>query len=135
LQSRAIERPPETWQRKHVDPCAKGAKQARMIVDAYLPHEHFEDRDASCPTLTLPSDVSRNSMAVKRSFREVLDSMLTVFVAGLQGPHARERGIALVSVCVGAMVVARAVDNPALATSFRRAARKHVLANSSWSAR
>jgi hypothetical protein len=60
-----------------------------MILGAYISHEHFEDRDASCPMLALPSDVSRNSMAVKRAFREVLDSMLSVFVAGLQGPHAR----------------------------------------------
>jgi hypothetical protein len=60
------------------------------------------------------------------------ESALSAFVANLQGPHARERGIALVSVCVGAMVVARAVDDPALATSFRKAARKHVLASSGW---
>jgi hypothetical protein len=32
------------------------------------------------------------------------------------------------------MVVARAVDDPALATSFRKAARKHVLASSGWDA-
>jgi AcrR family transcriptional regulator len=124
--------PPEAWQRKHVDPCAKGAKLARMIMDAYLSREHFEDRDGCCPTLALPSDVSRSSAAVKRAFRMVLDSMLSAFVANLQGPHARERGIALVSVCVGAMVVARAVDDPALATSFRKAARKHVLVSSGW---
>jgi len=124
--------PPEAWQRKHVDPCAKGAKLARMIMDAYLSREHFEDRDGSCPTLALPSDVSRSSAAVKRAFRKVLDSMLSAFVSNLQGSHARERGIALVSVCVGAMVVARAVDDPALATSFRKAARKHVLASSGW---
>ena len=101
------------------------------VVEALL-NLLAEDRDGSCPTLALPSDVSRSSAAVKRAFRMVLDSMLSAFVANLQGPHARERGIALVSVCVGAMVVARAVDDPALATSFRKAARKHVLASSGW---
>jgi AcrR family transcriptional regulator len=124
--------PPEAWQRKHVDPCAKGAKLARMIMDAYLSRAHFADRDGSCPTLALPSDVSRSSAVVKRAFRKVLDSMLSAFVANLRGPNAREHGIALVAICVGAMVVARAVDDPALATSFRKAARKHVLANSGW---
>ena len=126
--------PPEAWQRKHVDLCAKGPTLARMIMDAYLSREHFEDRDGSCPTLGLPSDVSRNSAAVKRAFRKVLDDMLSVFVANLPGPRARERGIALVSVCVGAMVVARAVDDQALADAFRKSARKHVLANSGWGA-
>jgi hypothetical protein len=60
--------------------------------------------------------------------------MLSVFVANLPGPRARERGIALVSVCVGAMVVARAVDDQVLADAFRKSARKHVLAISGWGA-
>jgi TetR/AcrR family transcriptional repressor of nem operon len=124
--------PPEDWQRKHVDPCAQGSGLARMIMDAYLSREHLADQDGSCPTLGLPSDVSRSSAAVKRAFRKVLEMMLSVFADNLRGGDARERALALVSVCVGAMVVARAVDDPALANAFRKAARKHVLASSGW---
>ena len=124
--------PPEDWQRKHVDPCAEGATLARMIVDAYLSREHLEDRDGSCPTVGLPSDVSRSSATVKRAFRKVLEMMLSVFAANLRGHGAREHALALVSACVGAMVVARAVDDPALAAAFRKAARQHVLASSGW---
>jgi TetR/AcrR family transcriptional repressor of nem operon len=126
--------PPEDWQRKHVDPCAQGVRLARMIMDAYLSREHLQDHDGSCPTLGVPSDVARSSAPVKRAFRKVLDMMLSVFVANLRGPQAREHALALVSVCVGAMVVARAVDDPALANSFRKAARRHVLASSGWDA-
>lgn len=124
--------PPEDWQRKHVDPCAEGPTLARMIMDAYLSLEHLQDQAGSCPTVALPSDVSRSSVAVKRAFRQVLDDMVSVFVDNLKGRGAREQGLALVSVCIGAMVVARAVDNPALANAFRKAARKHVLASSGW---
>jgi TetR/AcrR family transcriptional regulator, transcriptional repressor for nem operon len=124
--------PPEDWQRKHVDPCAEGATLARMIMDAYLSQDHLEDRGGSCPTAGLASDVSRSSTSVKRAFRTVLETMLTVFATNLQGPDARERALALVSLCVGAMVVARAVDDPALANALRLAARKHVLASSGW---
>lgn len=124
--------PPEDWQRKHVDPCAQGATLARMIMDAYLSQDHLQDRDGSCPTAGLASDVSRSSARVKRAFREVVEMMLTVFAANLCGPDARERALALISLCVGAMVVARAVDDPALAKAFRTAARKHVLASSGW---
>jgi hypothetical protein len=127
--------PPEEWQRKHVDLCAEGATLARMIVDAYLSPEHLGDRDGSCPTVGVPSDVARSSPAVKRAFRKVLDGMVQVFVANLTGPRARERGLALVSACVGAMVVARAIDDPALADAFRKATRKHVLASSGWGGR
>jgi TetR/AcrR family transcriptional repressor of nem operon len=124
--------PPEDWQRKHVDPCAEGATLARMIVDAYLSREHLQDHGGSCPTVALPSDVSRSSATAKRAFRKVLEMMLSVFVANLRGNDARERALVLVSACVGAMVVARAVDDPALANAFRKAARKHVLASSGW---
>lgn len=124
--------PPEKWQRKHVDPCAQGIALARMLVDAYLSREHLLDRDGSCPTVALPSDVSRSSAAVKRAFSKVLDMLVSVFIANLRGRDARERGLALVSACVGAMVVARAVDDPALADAFRKAARKHVLVSSGW---
>jgi TetR/AcrR family transcriptional repressor of nem operon len=127
--------PPEAWQSKHVDPCAPGPKFARMIMDAYLSREHLADRDGSCPTVGLPTDVSRSSTKVKRAFREVLEMMLAVFANNLKGKHVRERALALVSVCVGAMVAARAVDDPALANALRKAARKHVLASSGWADR
>jgi TetR/AcrR family transcriptional regulator, transcriptional repressor for nem operon len=124
--------PPEEWQRKHVDPCAEGTTFARMIVDAYLSREHLQDRDGCCPTAGLSSDVSRSSGRVKRAFRKVVEDMISVFAANLRGGDAREQALALVSACIGAMVVARAVDDPALANAFRAAARKHVLASSGW---
>jgi TetR/AcrR family transcriptional regulator, transcriptional repressor for nem operon len=65
--------PPEDWQRNHVDPCAEGATLARMIVDAYLSREHLQDHGGSCPTVALPSDVSRSSATAKRAFRKVLE--------------------------------------------------------------
>jgi TetR/AcrR family transcriptional regulator, transcriptional repressor for nem operon len=123
---------PEDWQRKHVDVCAEGPTLARMIMDAYLSKDHLEDRDGSCPTAGLASDVSRSSSGVKKAFRLVVEMMLKAFAAGLRGPDARDRALALVSLCVGAMVVARAVDDPALADALRRAARKHVLVSSGW---
>ena len=124
--------PPEEWQRKYVDPCAEGVPLARMIVDAYLSREHLQDRDGSCPTAGLASDVSRSSPRVKQAFRKVLEMMLGVFAGNLRGDDGRERALVLVALCVGAMVVGRAVDDAGLANAFRKAARKHVLASSGW---
>ena len=123
---------PEEWQRKHVNLCADGATLARMIMDAYLSKDHLDDRDGSCPTVALPSDVSRSGVPVKRAFRIVVEMMLEVFGGALPGPDARERALALVSLCVGAMAVARAVDDPDLADALRIAARKHVIASTGW---
>lgn len=123
---------PEPWQRKHVDRCARGPRLARMIVDAYLSREHLGDRAGSCPLVALPSDAARGSKAVRAAMRQVLDSMVRVFEANLDAPDAHERALALVATCVGAMVVARAVDDPRLADGVRDAARGHVLAATGW---
>jgi TetR/AcrR family transcriptional regulator, transcriptional repressor for nem operon len=65
-------------------------------------------------------------LAVKVAFRQVLDKMVEVFAANLTDPKARQRALALVAMCVGAMVVARAVDDPKLGDRFRDAAREHL---------
>ncbi|MEW6436868.1 MAG: TetR/AcrR family transcriptional regulator [Pseudomonadota bacterium] len=124
--------PPEKWQRKYIDPCVEGVPFARMIVEAYLSREHLLDHDGSCPTASLASDVSRSSLRVKQAFRKVLEMMLTVFAGNLRGEDARERALTLAALCVGAMVVGRAVDDPGLANAVRSAARKHILATSGW---
>ncbi len=124
--------PPEHWQKKHVDRCAEGHTFARMIVNAYLSHEHFDDREGSCPIIALPSDVARGGKAVKAAFRQVLDRMVDIFAGNLAEPKARERALALVALCVGAMVVARAVDDPELGEGFRDAAREHLLEATGW---
>jgi TetR/AcrR family transcriptional repressor of nem operon len=123
---------PERWQRKHVDLCAGGPALAQMIVNAYLSRDHFDDHAGSCPLVALPSDVARGGTAVKAAFRQVLEMMVTVFECNLEGPDARERALALVAMCVGAMVVARAVDQGKMADEFRNAARGHVLVTSGW---
>jgi hypothetical protein len=58
--------------------------------------------------------------------------MVEVFAPNLAEPEARERALALVALCVGAMVVARAVDDPKPGDEFRDAAREHVLAHTGW---
>jgi TetR/AcrR family transcriptional repressor of nem operon len=123
---------PERWMRKHVDRCAEGPTFARMIVNAYLSSEHFEDRDGSCPVVALPSDVARGGKAVKAAFREVFDKMVQVFAANLDEPQSRERALAFVAMCVGAMVVARAVDDPQLANEIRDSARNQLLSTTGW---
>ncbi len=125
---------PERWQSRHVDLCAEGHALARMIVNAYLSREHFDDREGSCPLVVLPSDVARGGRAVKAAFRQVLGRMVKIFSANLPAPQARQRAFALVALCVGAMVVARAVDDPKLGDDFREAARDHLLATTGWGA-
>jgi AcrR family transcriptional regulator len=125
---------PEAWQRKHVDPRQSGPALARMILDAYLSDEHYDDRAASCPMIALPSDVQRGNRGVQDAFRQVLEMMAGAFAANLEpsGRPVRQRALALVSMAVGAMVLARGVDDPALARELRDAARNEAYARPGW---
>lgn len=125
---------PEPWQARYIDPSAKGRALARMIVDAYLSRDHFDDRDGSCPMIALPSDTSRGNGAVKQAFRQVLEMMVGAFAANLPPPQntARERALALAAMVVGGMVLARAVDDPALSDELRDSARRQVFEMAGW---
>lgn len=125
---------PEPWQKRHVDPKAKGPDLARMILDAYLSRDHYGNREASCPMIALPSDVARGKGSVKKAFRQVLEMMAGVFAANLKPAERspRERALALVALAVGGMVLARAVDDKALANEVRDAALQEALALSGW---
>ena len=126
--------PPEAWRTLNFSPSAQGTALARMIVDAYLSREHFDDRDGSCPMVGLPNDVARGGKVVKAAFREVVDMMVGVFSANLPpgAEPTRERALALVALCIGGMVLARAVDDDRFSDELREAARQHALTNSGW---
>ena len=96
--------------------------RAQRIVDAYFSLDHFDDRESCCPLIGLPSDVARGSVAVKAAYQDVLEKLLDLLQADLPGPDAYERALSLVALCVGGMVVARSVEDPALARDLRRAA-------------
>jgi AcrR family transcriptional regulator len=103
-----------------------------MIVEAYFSREHCDDREGCCPLIGMPSDVSRSGEAVKAAYREVVEMLVHVFESNLNEPEAREHALVLVALCVGGMVLARGVDNPALADDFRRAAHSQVLKSAGW---
>ena len=111
---------PKPWQRPRRSSTRKS--RAHRIVDAYFSLDHFEDRESCCPLIGLPSDVARSGDAVKAAYQDVLEKLLGLLQAGLAGPDARERALSLVALCVGGMVVARSVKDPALAHDLRRAA-------------
>ena len=98
------------------------------LISAYLAQAHFDNRETCCPLMALPSDVARGGESVKRAYRQVLEYMIGNFEKGLAGPKARKQAIALASLCVGAMAVARAVDDPNLADEIREAAQDVALA-------
>ena len=98
-------------------------------IALYLSTEHREERMDGCPVAALGSDAARQGADVKASFeagiREYLE-MLGLWVDEAEGKEAGGKAMAILSTMVGAMVLSRAVNDPALAGAFLKSAAKQV---------
>lgn len=123
---------PARWQKGLASARVPDPAFAKFVVDAYLSRDHLEDVDSSCPLVGLSTDVARSSSAVKAAYRDVAEAMVKVFKAHLKGRAARDQAMVLVSLCVGGMVLARALDDQDLANDFLKTTHKHALKTTRW---
>jgi TetR/AcrR family transcriptional repressor of nem operon len=123
---------PELWQKGLADACLPDRRFARFVVDAYLSSDHLQDVDGSCPLVGLSSDVAHSSGEVKSAYREVAQAMVDVFKTNLKGRGAHDQAMVLVALCVGGMVLARALDDEDLAKDFLDTVHKHALKTAGW---
>ena len=119
---------PERWQTCGFDFTARGPALAREIVNAYLSQEHFDDRDGSCPMVGMPSDTARSGKVVRAAYQQILEMMVSAFETTVTPSEegTREQALALAAMCVGGMVLARAVDDRQLADELRGAVRRQA---------
>ena len=104
-----------------------GSETARLMVNRYVSRAHLDDLDASCPLMALPSDVAHAGASARAAYEAVLETMASFFEMNLQardGLSPREQALALSATCVGAMVLARTIDNVDLEDEICRAAAK-----------
>jgi TetR/AcrR family transcriptional regulator, transcriptional repressor for nem operon len=102
---------------------------ALQMVNAYLSRQHLEDLDRHCPMIALPSDVARAGPTVRRTYEMLLGGMVGVFERGVDPADgdARQAALAIATLCVGGMVLARTIEDGDLAAEIREAARRVAL--------
>src|SRR6202789_1543952 len=107
------------WKGVHVDLAAPDA--GKQIVRAYLSRQHFEDVENSCPMVALPTDVARSGEVAKRAFETVFKGKVDVLQTSpvRNGRRRRTPAQAIAALSIGAMIVARTVDDRALADELR----------------
>jgi TetR/AcrR family transcriptional repressor of nem operon len=109
-----------------------------QIVRAYLSQQHFENVENSCPMVALPTDVSRSSEDAKRAFETVFQAMVSVLERSSIEKRSGNAGLshttaqATAAMCVGGMVVARAMLNRDLADELRDACMTVALKLGGW---
>lgn len=106
-----------------------GTAMAAML-GAYLSQAHVENVEQGCPLAALGSETSRQAPEVRRvatcHIKEMIDLVARQSPDWGQ-PSAHERALVTLSTMVGALLLARAVDEPGLSDSLRDAALKHLL--------
>ncbi len=120
------------WEGVEVD--LVSADVGPQVVRAYLSKQHFEDVENSCPMAALPSDVSRSGESVKQAFETVFRAMVSVLERGSieNGQSRRTAAQATAALCVGGMVVARAMVNRKFADELRDACMDVALKLGGW---
>ena len=101
------------------------------IAGAYLNGKHRDDPGTGCLLAALGSDVSRQGPAVRRAVTDHMRSaveLLTKLIPGKSRAARRQKAISTYATLVGAMVIARAVDNRELSQEILDAARVSVKA-------
>jgi TetR/AcrR family transcriptional regulator, transcriptional repressor for nem operon len=95
------------------------------LLRAYLSREHVIQAELGCPVVALGSEMPRQAPEVRtaatRRIKELID------LVGRQSPDwgqpgAHEKALFTVAAMVGALTIARAVDDPKLSDAMRHAA-------------
>ena len=92
------------------------------FVDWYLSAQHRDEPAAGCAVAALGDDVRRGDERLRSAYRRQVERYLENverFLGG--GDDARQRAILALSALVGAVVLARAVDDEALADEISHA--------------
>jgi TetR/AcrR family transcriptional regulator, transcriptional repressor for nem operon len=123
------------WEGVEIDMASVDA--APQIVRAYLSRQHFENVENSCPMAALPSYVARSGRKTKRAFETVFKAMVSLLERGILSGVRGRRGAAdaIAALCVGGMVVARAMEDRGLADHLREDCMRVALELGGWEAK
>lgn len=113
---------------------APPGKALESMLGAYLSRAHLEQVEKGCPLVALGSETPRQAPEVRRVTTRHIKETIDLVARQLPGwgqSGAHEQALVTLSTMVGALLLARAVDEPALADALCDAAVKHLAPSSS----
>jgi len=108
---------------------AKPEQALQALIHAYLSKEHVKSVEMGCPIAALGSEMPRQAPEVRRAATCRIKEMIDVVARQLPDwgqPAAHERALVTVATSVGALLLARAVDDPKLSDALLEATLKHL---------
>ena len=110
--TRAFARSVEKWEK-----LSEKDQPLSAIVKNYLSRRHRDDPGGGCALPSLGADVARQGAPVRRAFTDGVRSLTNVVartVTGRTEAARRRKGLAICASLIGAIVLARAVDDQEL---------------------
>ena len=114
---------------EHIAAAAPPQQALHALVGAYLSKEHLENAERGCPVAALGSEMPRQVPEVRRAATRRIKEMIDVIARQSPDwgqPGAHEQALVTVATMVGALLLARAVDEPNLSEALCKAALKHL---------
>jgi AcrR family transcriptional regulator len=102
----------------------------QTLLRAYLSKEHLEAIERGCPVAALGSEMPRQAPEVRRAATRRIKEMIDLVARQSPDwgqPGAHEGALVTVATMVGALLLARAVDDPRLSDALREAALHHLV--------
>lgn len=93
----------------------------QALLQAYLSQEHRNGIETGCPIAALGSEMPRQSPEVRLAATRRIKEMIDLIARQLPDwgqPSAHERALVMVATMVGTLMLARAVDDPALSDAL-----------------
>ncbi len=106
------------------------AQRARLLIDSYLSSHHRDNRGSGCLVVAVGADmvrlrgVARHGYA--RGFMRHLDRLGAALRLSPDAGVNRDRVTALMSSLVGALLFARAIDDPVRSDAILHSMRRHL---------
>jgi len=101
----------------------------QAMMQAYLSEDHVKSIETGCATAALGSEIPRQAPEVRRAATRRIKEMIDLVARHSPDwgqPGAHEHALVAVSTLVGALVLARAVDDARLSDALREAALDHL---------
>ena len=117
---------------KQVVTAAPPEQALQAVMQSYLSKAHLESIESGCPVAALGSEMPRQALEVRRASTRRIKEMIDLVARLLpeqESPEGREQALVIVSSMVGTLLLARAVDDPALSDSLLESALKHFTPN------
>jgi TetR/AcrR family transcriptional repressor of nem operon len=107
------------------DDGTRGAELRKRAVQRYLSREHIEHPGLGCPAAALATEMGRADPVVRAVFERNIKRVIGLF--SVRGEMSTEQAMILCALAVGAVTLARGLDDTRYADEILAAARHHLV--------